>query len=92
MSSAQNSKDDDRLTLFTLRLVIEIVERAAQAAVKESVSVQRKGAVAQPREARRVDGTGLDDHVKLELMVGHDLASTPLLIRQNSTLQFDNWN
>lgn len=78
--ATRNHHDLNRRALLSPPAVIQVVKVAGFALVKHSRAAQGQGAIAALAEASCVDGASLRGAVKLELIVGSDIAGSVLCI------------
>ena len=82
--TARHSEDLNRRALLSPPAVVQVVEVARLALVEDGRAAQRQGAVAALGEASCVYGAGLRGPVKLELVVGSDVAGSALRILEDT--------
>jgi len=80
-------EDLDRLALWCIILVIDVVEGARLALVEEHAVAEYQGAIGAMAEAGGEDRTSLWGVVELELGIGSDVSRAVLFIGQDTVLQ-----
>lgn len=86
-TAARHGDDLDGRALGRPVAVVEVVEIARGALVEDGRAAERHRVVAAHGEARRVDGAGLRGSVKLELVVGGDVAGSGFGVGEHATGQ-----
>lgn len=86
-SAAVDDLEVDRAALSSAVLVVKVEETTAQALLENSIWAENKSAVAADSPAGGVDGTSLHWVVKLELVVGGDVADAVLVVLEDTILE-----
>jgi hypothetical protein len=85
--TAGHGEDLNGRALLGPPAIVEVVEVAGLALVEDGRSAEGQGTIAALREASGVDGACLRGPVKLELVVGGDVASSALRILNDAVVE-----
>jgi hypothetical protein len=88
-SAGTDDLDGDLVALLAGRLVVQVVEVTAQALVENGLATKGKRAVGASGPTGSVDGTSLGRAVELELVVGGDVTSALLGVKEYTVLEGD---
>jgi len=88
-SAGTDDLDGDLVALRAGALVVQVVEVAAQALVESGLTTKGKRAVGASGPTGSVDGTSLGRAVELELVVGGDVTSALLGVKEYTVLEGD---
>lgn len=67
--------------------VVQVVEATGQTLVEDAAASKGQGTVSTDRETGSVDGTCLWGFVELELVVGCNVSSTPLVVLEDTVVE-----
>ena len=86
-SATLDGHDVDLIALLSSLVGVDVVELSAQTLPPDILCTKCKSIVGAEGEASSIDGSGLGRRVKLELIVGGNIASSAGLIRQDTATQ-----